>query len=207
MDDVITAATAMFLDAVHGELERFKKCAEGLNRLIGDGIAATVENTEDDDGKRVIHAAAAGGNVEVLKYLIEEIKLDVDVKDNSGVTPLSWAAIEGRLAAMEYLLEMGANPEMSDDSNSTPLHHAAMKGHKDVIPLWPCYFQKVLMWMLRMNLAHRYNMLPPMAYTILLKFFWIMVPIQIWSSLMHLLHFIVFIHLFIHNLGNALFNY
>ncbi|MCL7044344.1 hypothetical protein MKW94_014776, partial [Papaver nudicaule] len=30
---------------------------------------------------------------------------------------------------------MGANPEIPNDSNTSPLHHAAMKGHKDVIPL------------------------------------------------------------------------
>ncbi|RZC85823.1 hypothetical protein C5167_026495 [Papaver somniferum] len=44
--------SAMF-DAAHGELERFKKCAEALDRLIGDGIAETVKNTKSDDGKRV----------------------------------------------------------------------------------------------------------------------------------------------------------
>ncbi|KAI3871162.1 hypothetical protein MKW98_015062 [Papaver atlanticum] len=135
MDDVVAAVTAMLLVAVDGELERFKKCVEAVDRLIGDGIAAIIENTKDDYGKGVIHFAAGGGNVEVLKYLIKEIKLDVNVKDNSGVTPLSWAAIEGHYAAVEYLLEMGANPEMPDNSNCTPLHHSAMKGHKDVIPL------------------------------------------------------------------------
>ncbi|RZC85822.1 hypothetical protein C5167_026494 [Papaver somniferum] len=51
------------------------------------------------------------------------------------VTPLSWESIEGRLAAVEYLLEMGANPKIPDELNCTALHHAAMKGHKDDIPL------------------------------------------------------------------------
>ncbi|KAI3836704.1 hypothetical protein MKX03_007333 [Papaver bracteatum] len=40
-----------------------------------------------------------------------------------------------RLAAVEYLLQMGANPEIPDESSCTSLHHAAMKGHKDVISL------------------------------------------------------------------------
>ncbi|KAI3834075.1 hypothetical protein MKW92_007777, partial [Papaver armeniacum] len=50
-------------------------------------------------------------------------------------TPLAWATIEGRLAAVDYLLKMGANPEIPDDSNCSPLHHAAIKGHKEIIPL------------------------------------------------------------------------
>lgn len=46
----------------------------------------------------------------------------------AGETPLSLAAIKGRSAALEYLLEIGASPEMVDDFNCSPLHHAAVKG-------------------------------------------------------------------------------
>ncbi|KAI3963699.1 hypothetical protein MKW98_021939 [Papaver atlanticum] len=37
------------------------------------------------------------------------------------------------------------------------------------------------MWILRMNLGHRYNMTSLLANTVLLKFFWIMVPIMLRS--------------------------
>ncbi|MCL7042842.1 hypothetical protein MKW94_029528 [Papaver nudicaule] len=37
-------------------------------------------------------------------------------------------ANEGHLAAVEYLLQMGANPEIPNDSNASPLHHVAMRG-------------------------------------------------------------------------------
>ncbi|XP_026420515.1 ankyrin-1-like [Papaver somniferum] len=53
----------------------------------------------------------------------------------TGETPLSLAAIKGRLAAVEYLLEMGVNPEILDAWNCTPLHHSAVKGHNFVKPL------------------------------------------------------------------------
>ncbi|XP_026398140.1 ankyrin-1-like [Papaver somniferum] len=48
-----------------------------------------------------------------------------------GETPLSWEAIEGRLAAVEYLLQMGANPEIRNERNKNPLHHAAMQDDTD----------------------------------------------------------------------------
>ncbi|KAI3855876.1 hypothetical protein MKX03_011531, partial [Papaver bracteatum] len=90
---------------------------------------------KDRDGRRAVHQAAAGGSVQVLKYLIEEIKLEIDVRDGSAASPLSHAAIEGCVAAVEYLLEMGANPELQDVSHSNPLHHAALRGHTNIVPL------------------------------------------------------------------------
>ncbi|XP_026439867.1 26S proteasome non-ATPase regulatory subunit 10-like isoform X2 [Papaver somniferum] len=136
MDPPVTAATSIFLEAAYdGTLRRFKRCAADLGHLLRDGIPAILENAKDDDGRRAIHHVAAGGNVQVLKYLIEEIKLDIEVEDNSGETLLNWATIEGRLAAVEYLLQMGANPEVPNDLDCSPLHHAAMRGHTEIIPL------------------------------------------------------------------------
>ncbi|MCL7035158.1 hypothetical protein MKW94_008251, partial [Papaver nudicaule] len=126
----------LLLSAAHnGKLEHFKKLAEVLERMRGGGIKATLENVKDCGGYRALHYAAIGGSMNVLKYLLEEMKVDIDVKDGSGQTPLSCAAREGRLAAVEYLIQMGANPEITDDSNASPLHAAAVKGHKDILPL------------------------------------------------------------------------
>ncbi|RZC85716.1 hypothetical protein C5167_026388 [Papaver somniferum] len=63
-----------------------------------------------------------------MQLQIEELKFYNDVKAALGETPLLYAAVEGHLAAVQYLLEMGANPEIVDDSNKSPLHHVAMKG-------------------------------------------------------------------------------
>ncbi|KAI3854005.1 hypothetical protein MKX03_016510 [Papaver bracteatum] len=134
--EYIPAATDIFLNAAHvGELKKLKKFAAALDHVVGDGIPAIFKNTKDYDGKHVVHYAASGGRLNVLKYLIEEIRVDIHIKDGSGETPLSWAAIEGHLAAVVYLLQMGANPGIPNDSNVTPLHHVALKGHTDIIPL------------------------------------------------------------------------
>ncbi|KAI3888607.1 hypothetical protein MKX03_031376 [Papaver bracteatum] len=55
-----------------------------------------------------------------------------------------------------------------------------------------------------MILSPCYNMMSLSAITILLKLFGIMVPIQIWSSMIHFLHFM---HLFIPNPSNAWSSY
>ncbi|OVA06696.1 Tetratricopeptide TPR-1 [Macleaya cordata] len=129
----ITPFTVL-LNAAHvGKLKRLKKFAALLDD--GKGIARTVSSIKDEDGRGALHFAASRGNLNICKYLIEELKLDVDVKDGTGETPLARATIEGRLSTVEYLLEKGANPEISDDENVTPLHCAAMRGHKEIITL------------------------------------------------------------------------
>ncbi|KAI3848013.1 hypothetical protein MKX03_001125 [Papaver bracteatum] len=136
MECIQAAPKMLMLAARVGELDRFKTIAAVIDQFVVDGIPGIVNNTKDpDSGARAIHHAASGGRVNVLKYLIEDMKGEIDVKDGSGKTPLFHAAMEGRLAAVEYLLEMGANPEIPDDSNTSPLHHVAGRGHKDVIPL------------------------------------------------------------------------
>ncbi|MCL7024209.1 hypothetical protein MKW94_003285, partial [Papaver nudicaule] len=138
MHEYLTAAaTNNFLNAAFdGEVDKLKETAAELDRLLGGGIPAVIQNTKDEVGKRAIHYAASQGKVNVLKYLIEEVKLDdVDVKDDFGWKPLSVAVIQGHSAAVKYLLEMGANPELPDDGNYTPLHYAAVKGQNNIIPL------------------------------------------------------------------------
>lgn len=51
----------------------------------------------------------------------------VDVKDDSGMTPLMWAAKTGRLSTAKYLTSQGgANLSLCHDATRyTPLHFAA----------------------------------------------------------------------------------
>lgn len=41
--------------------------------------------------------------------------------------------MERGFSTVMCLRKMGANPEVADDSNMTPLHHAAKNGHKECI--------------------------------------------------------------------------
>ncbi|RZC75469.1 hypothetical protein C5167_050950 [Papaver somniferum] len=76
-------------------------------------------------------------------------------RQSLGETPLSWEAIEGCLAAVDYLLEW-----VPDDSNCSPLQYATMKGCRTYRCHTLATFKST--WMLQMNLAQRYYMLPPM---------------------------------------------
>lgn len=54
----------------------------------GDDIGTSIANIKDDNGRTVLHFGAAGGKTHICKYLIEELKLDVDIKDDQGVSGL-----------------------------------------------------------------------------------------------------------------------
>jgi hypothetical protein len=59
----------------------------------------------------------------------------IDEKDESGRTPLSYAAGGGHQGVVEILLDGGAFIDSKDRDSRTPLSHASMGGHKDVVKL------------------------------------------------------------------------
>ncbi|KAI3957782.1 hypothetical protein MKX01_007613 [Papaver californicum] len=103
-----------------------------LNRL--KGLADTVMSIKDDNGVGVIHFAAEEGHINVLKYLIDELGLDVNMKnDATGQSPLYHAVLGGNINTVDYLLGKGANPSIWNTNGGTPLHYAAQKGYTEIL--------------------------------------------------------------------------
>lgn len=50
----------------------------------GKGLSHTVANIKDANKRGALHFAAREGQTEVCKYLLEELKLDVNTKDEDG---------------------------------------------------------------------------------------------------------------------------
>jgi hypothetical protein len=59
----------------------------------------------------------------------------IDEADESGRTPLSYAAGGGHKGIVEILLDGGAFIDSKDRESRTPLSHASRSGHKDVVKL------------------------------------------------------------------------
>ncbi|MCL7032641.1 hypothetical protein MKW94_027747, partial [Papaver nudicaule] len=125
----------MFDAAYTGNLNRFKRLA--LNHAKGEeiGVREEIRKAKDRDGRGSLHIAAAGGSLQVCRYLLETLKLDVDPKDGRGITPLYHAIFEGHLDTVRYLLENGAYADASSDANYTPLRCAAESGDIKIITL------------------------------------------------------------------------
>lgn len=113
-----------FLNAARtGSLDLLKKFAAQLDD--GKGLAQTVADVKDANKRGALHFAAREGQTEVCKYIVEELKLDVNIKDEDGETPLLHAARQGHVATVKYLIDYGANPAIPSEIGTTALHHAA----------------------------------------------------------------------------------
>lgn len=80
--------------------------------------------------RRVLVAAALGGNVEVVKHLAQEARVEVkDVGlDETGNSMLIGAADEGALPMLKYLLQQKCHVDQTDHNGATALMAAAQKG-------------------------------------------------------------------------------
>jgi len=61
--------------------------------------------------------------------------VDVDLKDESGRTPLHYAALRGHKEIAELLIAKGADVNAKDDNGRTPLYEAAFNGGKEIAEL------------------------------------------------------------------------
>lgn len=119
--------------ACSGDIELFKKLAKQLDD--GKGLAGTVADVKDGNKRGALIFAAREGKIELCKYLVEELKVDANEKDDEGETPLLHAAREGHTATVQYLIEQGADPAIPSASGATALHHAAGNGHVELVKL------------------------------------------------------------------------
>ncbi|KAI5005499.1 hypothetical protein ZWY2020_032742 [Hordeum vulgare] len=116
------AAIAGNLDSVKGIVQRLTK---------GSGDPSTIFSF-NVGGISVLHAAALSAQLEVSKYLVEELKGDVNAQlkgdVNSRMTPFMACAQSGDVAAVKYFLDHGGDLMKADDKGRTVLHHAAAEG-------------------------------------------------------------------------------
>ena len=92
--------------------------------------------TESSSGTlaKAVETAARAGNVEELRRLRvgEAGGEPVDATDSIGRTALHIAANNGRLEAVQYLLQRGASVDVPNNHKNTALHCAAVYGHAAV---------------------------------------------------------------------------
>lgn len=117
-----------------GNLELLNNAAQAIGE--GQSLAETITAVKDANGRGALHFAARDGRTEICKYLLEDLNLCVDPRDDDGETPLIHATRQGHLETAKYLLEHGADPATtSNELGTTALHHAAGAGSVELLNL------------------------------------------------------------------------
>lgn len=109
--------------------------AELLSTLL-DGPSRTKELDRKDphSGRTLVAAAAARGNVEVVRLMLSSGKVDLESKDANGRTPLALAALSGSAETLRLLLASGkVNVDSRDTDGRTPLALAAFGGSVETV--------------------------------------------------------------------------
>ena len=88
---------------------------EYLAKLQAKIEAGTVSPDEEPhiDGVTALHVAAQGGHLEVVQYLIDVAKVDVNIADDAGRTPLTLAIKGNYDEVATTLVKAGANPNQA----------------------------------------------------------------------------------------------
>ncbi|VAI04012.1 unnamed protein product [Triticum turgidum subsp. durum] len=122
--------------AFDGELHLVKKAARVVGRgAEGSRLAEKMGAVRDGYGMGLLHTAALGGSLPVCRYLVEDIRLDVDDVGPMGETPLTVAIGCQNVDLVRYFLDQGAATMKLNDSGSTPLHLAAAAGSCEIVEL------------------------------------------------------------------------
>jgi len=103
-----------------------------MRELLRRGAACS---SVDDHGCGVMHYAAAGGDVSVLRFCAQELRASCVARDNDGDTPLIVAAHEGHAAAVQWLLGHGSSLSERNNEGMSALMAAAAGERTDVVAL------------------------------------------------------------------------
>jgi ankyrin repeat protein len=87
-----------------------------------------------------LHVACLKNNIETVKYLLDQHKLDVNYLDRTGSTPLMYAAWKGHLDLVKLLvLKYRADPKIKNFKNGTAERYAKHAGWVEVADFLKSY--------------------------------------------------------------------
>jgi len=109
-----------------------------LSRNKTDIFKYLLEKGAKSDLKDAIHpifVAISVNNIEIIKLLVENKKVNVNLQNEKGVTPLILAANFNNKDIIQYLLKKKADKSLKDKNNKTAFDYAHQKKNKEIIEL------------------------------------------------------------------------
>jgi|SRR5438094_6800015 len=79
--------------------------------------------------------ASEGNDIRRVTLLLEQGEVDIDAKNENGLTSLHFASWLGRLEIANLLLASGANIDAQTNKGNTPLHVACWNDRSQIVEL------------------------------------------------------------------------
>ncbi|KAF4620447.1 hypothetical protein D9613_000942 [Agrocybe pediades] len=117
----------LFLSCRYGDLE-------DVQTFVTQHGAAALNDLRDENGNCVLHMVCANGHLDLLTYLLSVTSPSLlSVQNESGSTPLHWAALNSQLAIAQQLVQHPAGPgrdliDIKNKAGLSPLGEAEMAG-------------------------------------------------------------------------------
>eukprot|EP00029_Vermamoeba_vermiformis_P010071 TRINITY_DN5229_c0_g1_i1.p1 TRINITY_DN5229_c0_g1~~TRINITY_DN5229_c0_g1_i1.p1 ORF type:complete len:724 (-),score=146.18 TRINITY_DN5229_c0_g1_i1:264-2435(-) len=92
-----------------------------------------VDSTMSPESTRIHTRESDSVKIMILNKLLQHPKIDVNIIDSSGNTPLIFAASSGNLTMVSLLINRGASIQSSTMNGTTPLHAACQEGHYKIV--------------------------------------------------------------------------
>ncbi|XP_067656244.1 serine/threonine-protein phosphatase 6 regulatory ankyrin repeat subunit B-like [Haliotis asinina] len=115
--------TSLMVSAYWGHKEVF-------DLLVGEGANVSLVA---DDGRHILHSAAAGGHVDMVEYILSQSIVDINIRNKEGVTPVMTAAGRGRREVYDLLVAKGADVSLVAHGGFNILHSAVKGGHVEIV--------------------------------------------------------------------------
>lgn len=94
-----------------------------IDQAVGRGFEVnsplTTHPQSFENNWNVTFWASLCPSTDILMHLVERHRINLEVKDSSGYTPLLLAAFHGRTACVKYLVAQGANIRASSNYEET----------------------------------------------------------------------------------------
>ncbi|WP_265029689.1 ankyrin repeat domain-containing protein [Wolbachia endosymbiont (group A) of Philonthus cognatus] len=124
------------LEGLPKKLKKEQVSESNVIKKIKEELEELEKEKQDtyEDGNTTLHLAVFNGQLDIVKYFIDEENSDVNQANNYGNTPLHLAAKNGQLEIVKYLVDKKkVDFNQKNNDGQTALHLAAIHDKIDVV--------------------------------------------------------------------------
>ena len=114
-----TLEAALYCSYFLEKNEQYSLTEEMFSTLLQAG-AEINQGANYQDGFRVLHLIADCGFTNILRIILR-YKIDINIRDNRGYTPLHWAVTRERTDTIKLLISSGADVNAEDEDGISPI--------------------------------------------------------------------------------------